>query len=771
MLRDKDDQRRGFVAQQGKQISLYTNLVYVDTRDCIGERSLNDTKTSFYESGFRQEASGYINNTSLENSYPTTIYAVNTDLLKNEDIVIISNVQGNININGSFKINNVTSNSFDINIVSSGNYTGGGIWFRNSDRGFPKILDTTNQIINNQMLIKLNKTLKVIRTASLVNVIIPRDFMPIDVYIKDIYTKSTNLINQEVVSPYTVWTTFIPQETQFIENMSIGFYSTPLYIFRSYSGTFAMPNQVTPPPLELWNPPIGDWPLQPVPYPYQTVPTYRSKSYNVVGKQGLFYLICSGYGVYDLLDWTYNTGSPDDRTMTEIARKLLLLAIIQPQSYNNSEYTELIANCSTTTNNIYPFGYGDFQRFLPGPGIQQNYQPGLSDSADPTVVGPDWSVPFPNFKGNVYGPYDTPGCRFQKMGLRDTIQDLYLNGDLINLFGSPIIKPEFTINTLLLDSTLGLNFNRTVANLENIKSSTNPNIINAMRIVSNGFGAASVRVDETGSYYSESFKLAGGIGPSSLGAPSAWSLTGVNGIPTLNDPAGVGTRITSSIGLVGGILPQIAQSNNPNTYPAQESQINLRIGWYDTGANNGRFTNEVVDYTFYTTKEVMDTNLIIKVFQFPRDVRNQSTRSNTSDCIFSVPLRLIPGLTPGNNIQYIEPLQVVYLTQEYSEVRFLTPMASLDKLTISFYTYSGKEIPIEKMLQYNNVDNNTFDAQLLGKTKRNISMTFKFECYQYVSPGLDTLEQIKYILDKETDQDSDSDQEFSVMASNYQDYR
>lgn len=767
MLRDKDDQKRGFSSQQGRQISVYTNLVYIDTRDFIGERSLMDSKNLFYDYGGRQEAFGLINNTSLENSYPTIIYTSSTSLLKNGDTVIISNIQGNTNVNGTFKIFNVQPTNFSINVVSNVNYVGGGIWFRNSDNGFPKILDTTNQIINNQMIVKLNKTLKVIRAASLVNIVIPRDFIPIEVYIKDFYSKSTNLVNQDTLSPYTIWTTFIPQETSFMEEESIGMYSTPLYMFRSYSGLFAMPNQVTPPPLELWNPPIGPWPLQPVPYPYQTVPTYKSNNFSISGKQGIFYLICSGYGVYDLNDWTYNTGSPNDRTMTEVARKLLLLAIVQPQSNNNVSYTDLIANCSTTSSNTYPFGYGDFQRFLPGPGIQQNYQPGLSDSSDPTIASVDWPVAFPNFKGNVFGPYDVPGNRFQRMGLRDTVQDLYLNGDLTNLYGSPIIKPECTVNTLLIDPTLGINFNRNIVNLENIKSSTNPNIINSMRIVSNGFGAASVRVDESGLYYSEKFKNAGGIGPSSLGSPSAWSTTGVNNlVPSLQDPAGVGTRIVNSAGLVGGIMPQIAQSNNPNTYPGQDAYINLRVAWYDTGANNGRFCTEVVDYTFNTIKDATDTNLIVKVFQFPRDERTQSTRSNTSDCIFSIPIRLIPGITPGNNIQYVEPLQVVYLTQEYSESRFLTPLASLDKLTISFYTYSGKEIPIEKMLQYYNTED-SFNAELIGKTKRNLSMTFKFECYQYVSPGLDTIEQIKNILDQEEDES----ETFSVVASNYQDYR
>lgn len=757
MLRDKEDQRRGMSQQQGKQITVYNHLVYTDTRDCVGVQSLNDTKLNFYKNGGRSETDGSIYNTSLEGSYPTTIYTYDTSGLKENDIVTISNVQGNTNVNGTFKISNVTLLSFDIFVVSIGNYTGSGTWFRNADNGFPKITDFTNLIIGNQMIVKLNKTLKVIRAASLVNVAIPRDFIPIEVYIPDFFKMSTNLVNQVSVSPYTLWTTAIPQETAYMEKEAIGFYSTPLYLFRTYSGYFAMPSQVTPPPLELWNPPIGSWPLQPMPYPYQTVPTYMSNDFENV------YIVCSGYGVYDLLDFT-NASSRDD---TERLRKMLLRAIVQPQSCLGIDYIDLIEKCSTTSNDVYPFGYGNFQRFLPGPGLQQNYQPGTSDSADPTVAGPDWPVPFPNFKGNVYGPYDTPGSRFQKMGLRDTVQDLYLNGDLTNLYGSPIIDPNLTVTTLMTSPNHGILFNRNVVNLENVKSSTNPNILNAMRIVSNGFGAASVRIDETGSYYSETFKMGGGIGPSSLGYPSAWSVTGVNNVsPSLQDPAGVGTRITSSVGLVSGIMPQIAQANNPNTYPAQDALINLRISWYDSGPNNGRFTKESVDYIFNTLKDVTDTKLVISVFQFPRDVRNQSTRTNTSDCIFSVPIRLVPGMTPGNNLQYLEPLQVVYLSQEYSETRFIAPLASLDKMTVSFTTYTGKEIPIEKMLQYRFNDDGLNDPRLMNKTMRNICMTFKFECYQYTTPGLDTMQQVQYMLDR----DQHDQTNFNVRASNYQDY-
>jgi hypothetical protein len=61
----------------------------------------------------------------------------------------------------------------------------------------------------------------------------------------------------------------------------------------------------------------------------------------------------------------------------------------------------------------------NFRRFLCGPGLQLNYQPGTSDGANPSIVAAvDWPIAFPDFKGNVWGPYDTPGDRFQKFGLQ-----------------------------------------------------------------------------------------------------------------------------------------------------------------------------------------------------------------------------------------------------------------------------------------------------------------------------------------------------------------
>jgi hypothetical protein len=70
----------------------------------------------------------------------------------------------------------------------------------------------------------------------------------------------------------------------------------------------------------------------------------------------------------------------------------------------------------------------------------------------------------------------------------------------------------------------------------NIGHSTNYNVLNAMRLVQNGFGAiGSYCTRALGNPYLRKWliKSSGGIGPSSFGAPAAWSLTGVYGVPNV----------------------------------------------------------------------------------------------------------------------------------------------------------------------------------------------------------------------------------------------
>ena len=533
VLRDKTDNLRGLAKKDtsSRQVTTYQHIIQIDSRDCVGIDSLACARKTFEANGGRKEATGIILSTSGYGTVPikvgTPTNSVSAGQLKNGDIVTITGVQGNTVANNGWKISNLTipdftlpyaGSSFEINGMGNGNYAGGGSWVRTADTGYPVITTNTNMIVGNEMTIALQKRLKAIRSIALNVSVIPRDIIPIYCYYKDLY--------DTVLDP-TIYATFIPQEKKFMQLNSYGFYSTDLSIFRTYDGDFAMPNQVTPPPLNLWNPLVGAWPNQPLPYPYQTVPTYRSG--NITINSVNYYLICSGYGVYDLNDWTAAT-----RADTETARKALLSAIIRPQMYNGVNYTDLIANCSTTSNNVSPFGYGQFQRFLCGPGLQLNYQPGTSDGADPSVAAADWPIAFPSFKGNVWGPYDTPGDRFQNSGLRDTLQDLFLNGDMDNLFGIPIINPDIQTSNLVNDPDYGLNIKKCIesVNFGNIGQATNLNITNAMRIVANGFGAASVTAQGQGNpYYTNSYQASGGIGPSSLGAPSAWSQSGVYGVP------------------------------------------------------------------------------------------------------------------------------------------------------------------------------------------------------------------------------------------------
>ena len=802
LLRDIEDKNKGLKNSNNiKEITTYEHIIQIDTRDCIGEQSLINARTAFEVNGGRGEANGYVNKASGIFVSPikigTTISSINNGILKNGDRVKIEGVQGNTKANGTWIISNVLAPDPDpnyeasfelgLNTVGNNNYAGGGLWLREADNGWPTITDTSYVIKENQLILNsLPKSLKALKNFKLSWASIPRDIIPLDVYFKDLYDRIT-LVNQTTNTPYEIWDTYIPQEKNYIQQQILGFYSTPLYILRSYQGILALPNQITPPPLLLWNPPTGTWPNQPQPYPYQTVPTYKSQNFTIPGKIGLFYLICSGYGIYDLIDWTSNTGvAATDRQITENARKMLLLAILRPQSLRNNDYIDMIINCSTTSNNVYPFGFGDFQRFLPGPGLQLNYQPGISDGANPaTDISPDFPILFPNFLGNVWGPYDTPSDRFQKFGLRDTLQDLFLNGDLNNLLGEPIIKPEIARENIMNDSTYGINFNAFQdVNLENIQNSTNYNIINAMKITPNGFGALNIRALGSGTYYNSRYFSSGGIGPSILGTNGAWSLTGVYGSPNLSDPNAVGP--TSITLLVNGEIPSNAEGNDPNNYTDQTNEINHRISWYLN--NTGTFKDKINDYKFYILSQIPDTNIIIHGQQVQRNIRVQSTNSEISDSLFNIPIRLSLSSSVGN-LEYIEGTYALMSNSDYWELRFLSPKASLDQLNLSFTTYDGVKIPLEKMLQANKyniflkniqrifgnnniyTENFTFlydqlNPTLLNRNKRNISLIFKAECYQYVNIGLNLSDQLDKILNQSNIKDN-SEHEFNVRASNF----
>jgi hypothetical protein len=769
-LRDKYDQGAGLsqTKPEDAKFTTHEHTLVVDTRDCIGIGSLNDAKTFFNFNGGRSASYGSVTSVTGLGINPIVVTFDSVDNLKNGDIVEFKSVRGNTHTNGIHTISNINVglNTAEINAGPNGNYLGSGYWSRNADPGYPKITDKDSTVIGNVITINLESELKFIRSLTLFHIVIPRDIIPLNYLLEDFISASIDEV--EIVYPgitSTTFTTIIPQEKKLMEERILGFYSSPLDLWRTYTGAaFSMPNLVTPPPLQLWNPPgPGAWPLQPIPYPFQTVPTYRSNTFSIDAVD--HYVILAGYGVYDLVDWTVVTGQPvADSITTSIIRKLLLILLCPIQSYNDVDYVDLILT-SNTISNIDPdlaYGFGDYQRYVPGPGIGQNYQPntnaiytGFVGSGPPNVVQPDSPIPFPNFNGNVWGPYNNPGDRFQRLGLRDTLQDLYLNGDLNNLFGAPVIEPNVPTEGISIDPNYGLNFAALISvNLINVQNTTNPNILNAMRISANGFGAAVIRAQGSGTVYTSVYNgTAGGIGPSTLGTPSAWANNGIYGAASYSDP-----------------IAQGYAGPNLTTPAADASTVGdagtpaYNTSYYDRGANSGLFISNINNYVGYTVNDLPDTDLIIKVEEAKRDERAQSTRSFNRDALLDCPIRLNLGSTSGT-FQYIESLQsLLAQATAYWQKRYVNTKASISKLHLAFYDYQGRTIPLEKMLQVRGVSdtlqniirideffNSDFDLtnfsafnfifdplnpQLIGRVKRYIQIIFKVEAYQGMPPGL-----------------------------------
>jgi hypothetical protein len=773
-LRDKYDQSSGLSQKNPEdiQISSYEHTLVIDTRDCIGTNSLIDAQTYFKFNGGRQAAYGSIINVTGLETNPITITFDSVAELKNGDTITIKNVRGNTNANGIKTISsiNVGLNTAVISSSPNGNYINGtGSWSRLADSGYPVLTDKDSTVIGNVITVNLETELKMLRSLTVFHCVIPRDIIPLNYLLSDFISASTNLT--DITYPgitSTVFTTLIPQEKKLMEKRILGFYSSPLDIWRTYTGAaFSMPNLPTPPPLNLWNPTgPGAWPSQPEPYPFQTVPTYRSNNFIIDGNN--YYVILSGYGVYDLVDWTVSTGNPiSDALNTSIIRKLLLILICPIQSYNDVDYISLILN-SNTTSNINPtaaFGFGDYQRYVPGPGIGLNYQPNTNSiytaangSGPPNVFQIDSPISFPSFNGNVWGPYNRPGDRFQKLGIRDIVQDLYLNGDLNNLFGNPIILPNVPSEAISIDPNFGLNFSALITvDLVNFTSTTNPNIINAMRITPNGFGASTVRAQGSGLFYTSVYNgTAGGIGPSTLGLPSAWADNGIYNV----------------LGNYGDPIAQGYAGPNINAETADATDVgntgipSHNTSYNDRGSGNGSFLQNIQNFINYTVNDIPDTDLIVKIEEAKRDERSQSTRSFNRDCLLDVPIRLNLGSTSGT-FQYIESLQsLLAQATAYWQKRYINTKMSIGKLHLSFYDYEGRDIPLEKMLQTRGVSNslqtlikitdffdNDFDfktaignfsfifdplnPQLIGRVKRYIQIILKVEAYQGTPPGLE----------------------------------
>jgi hypothetical protein len=439
------------------------HLVTLDTRECIGELSLNEARLLFL--------------------YTNIVFT---------DSILSS------------------PNSIDdIKLLNSSN---------EKLRQFKGENRFSSLIKNNKIEFKFKKNIKSIVSFEIVNISIPRDIIPIYVYFPDfvtncIYKKKENFI--DISSPG--YDSPVPVSKQDFNDMN-GLFHTPLRYFRTYIDQHSMPNAHTPPPYQLWNPPQDNlssdpWPFQPQPKKRQRCPIYRAKNG----------LIFSGFGLYDLEDFPHlQEITLRDGVKIQIPlRKIILKMIIPEGQYINDKSAKYIIENSidhdfnldgVVDNPLIQTGYGDYQRFIPGPGLGMNYQPNqprknksspidLGCSTYDAVsgsIGP-MPTPFPNFRGNCWGPYGRPGDRFQNSGLQDTLDELYMNGDLSNIGGESIIHPEYNPTEssytfeMMMENSHRVSYE--IATFSNIESSQNPNILNAMRVIyDGGFGAVQVYV-------------------------------------------------------------------------------------------------------------------------------------------------------------------------------------------------------------------------------------------------------------------------------------
>lgn len=477
------------------QVTLRDNLIYIDTRDCIGQLSLREAQLAF---SYDVASRGKIE----PSEFKTT--------LNNNSIVVPSKL---------------------VNLVSRLDREG-------VIKGFPRLNPGDPWIEGNTMRVKLPQIIKLVKNIDIVNMIIPRDIIPMYVYFPNFINSCLPLtltesgsgyLNPSVGNPSSTWESPVPETiedffdkeiTGIASNKLGGVYETPLRYWRSYTSVNSMPDPYTPPPYQMWNPPQdynangSPWPFQRKPIQGQRIPSYEARNG----------VVFAGYGLYDLDDFpeSQEVQVANGNTIQIPIRKLILKLIVPRGQYINGISAESMIDNSISDdfnevgvvdNPLMQTGYGDYQRFIPGPGVGMRYQPNqvrnlksapidLSCStydSDTGYLGP-MPVPFPNFRGNVWGPYGRPGDRFQNASLQLTVDELYLNGDLENLEGNPMIWPAFnpTIESYTLEYFVA-NLKRinTTVRFNNFISASNPNIKNAMRVqFEGGFGAVSVSVGD-----------------------------------------------------------------------------------------------------------------------------------------------------------------------------------------------------------------------------------------------------------------------------------
>ena len=715
-------------------------------------------------------------------------------LFNKNPFISINGIVGNTAANGYHKIKDIQNDNEIVleKVVGNGNYIGGGYIYANFPyfQKYPYVPENASIVKDNTMYIKLNKTFRDIKKFSLSYISIPRNIIPISVYIPNFIVAclaTRQNVQYPYISPLNSYESFIPQTREYLETYMEGMFSSPIDLWRSYiNGAGSMPNTYTEAPLELWNPPQGEWPLQPPPYPYQTVPVYYSKEFefktvrNGVETTNTTRVITSGYGIYDLSDFTYNTVTPPysetnspkifDIVITSILRSYLIYAIISYYYLNGASYKDIPSYVNFVDSfdvdyylepenaNKQYFGYGPMQRFIPGPGMGMAYQP----TGDPTVATEDSPVPFPYFRGNVWGPYDGPGARFQKMGVVDTLQDLYLNGDTMNLFGISPMQNNFNMQDIINNAVNNFGDVSSIMKVpmfqkvtfETLPNTTNYNILNAMRITPNGFGGIDRKVDiavntgETGPLYGMQYASNGGIGPFQ-GGPDQGGWNYKLG-PSFNNPNAAGPQTTTSF------IPQYADASYPGNDIGVKNIPN-RVSWNDSVT--GTFVQQITEYFNRIVNQLPDTNLVMNIEQVPRDQRVHTLNKNQNNAILSVPIRLTLGTVSGT-FEYVESLgSLIADADSYWTKRFEPPLGQLERLNISFTSYNGTPIPLEKMLQpfngpyipnkyvgYQYTYSDRVDPRLINSVNRSIKIIFNVETYEYENPGL--LNNIKSTLEK-----------------------
>lgn len=497
------------------QLTERDNLFMFDTRDCVGELSLQQAQLSF---AYQTATNGLIDPELFRRSLNPD-GTVNPQKLVN----VVQQMQNDGLISGFPQRNNDESPYVSGNIIT----------FR-----FPKIL-------------------KLLKSFEIVNAIIPRDIIPMYVYFPGFINNCLPFVFSGTGSKYlnpsasersSVWQSPIPETSEDFFDVNVqgissnklgGVFQTPLRYWRTYTGPNCMPNPHTPPPYQLWNPPQNNlisnsnnsnnsvnthWPFQPQPVRGQRIPTY-------VAKNGVVF---SGYGLYDLDDFppSQELQLADGTSIQIPIRKLILKLLVSEGQYIDGISAKQIIDSSNVDdfnesgivdNPLLQTGYGDYQRFVPGPGVAMNYQPNqwrdqksapidLSVSTydpDTGYYGP-MPVPFPNFRGNVWGPYGRPGDRFQNKSLQLTLDELYMNGDMRNLEGNAVIWPNYNPTdgpyTFELYSTTLKRANN-IVRFRTVDSSSNPNIKNSMRVeYDGGFGAVYA-------YVGLNTTIKGGTGP------------------------------------------------------------------------------------------------------------------------------------------------------------------------------------------------------------------------------------------------------------------